>query len=502
MKLLAKLEKNRNTWILIGVSVLFFFLRFPSIIEPYWYGDEGIYEVVGQAMDHGELLYRNIWDNKPPLLYIVYALAHGNQPTVKAISLAIGIVSLIAFFLLAKKLLKKSSHSMLITILFVILFGTPLLEANIANAEDFILLPVLLAGLLIYSLVQQSKIKQHTTHNTQRTTFISGLLLGIAFLFKIVAIFDFAAFTLFLIMYDLPETLSWQAVKKLITKKIRPISYLLLGFLLPLLITIVYFATNNALTFFFQSVFFGNISYVGWENSLLGIPQGLLIGKTILLFLSLLFIIRQRKRFTRPALFVILWIVFSLYNIYFSGRPYTHYAIVLIPSFCLLVGLLFTTKKILTQAGITIGILLIIVMIWFQFSPNITWSFLYYQNAIQFITGQKSVNAYQTFFNPHVPRDYAIASFITTHTQPSQTVFIWGNDPQIYALSHKIPPIKYTVAYHVTENNALNQTQQIINKVYPKYIIVLKESQPLPFAIPLYIMRYSTSGATIYERSL
>ena len=176
MKLLAKLEKNRNTWILIGVSVLFFFLRFPSIIEPYWYGDEGIYEVVGQAMDHGELLYRNIWDNKPPLLYIVYALAHGNQPTVKAISLAIGIVSLIAFFLLAKKLLKKSSHSMLITILFVILFGTPLLEANIANAEDFILLPVLLAGLLIYSLVQQSKIKQHTNPGNMKSNKFNKLI--------------------------------------------------------------------------------------------------------------------------------------------------------------------------------------------------------------------------------------------------------------------------------------------------------------------------------------
>ena len=52
MKLLARLEKKPTTWLLILVCVVFALLRLPSLIEPYWYGDEGIYEVVGQAMSH------------------------------------------------------------------------------------------------------------------------------------------------------------------------------------------------------------------------------------------------------------------------------------------------------------------------------------------------------------------------------------------------------------------------------------------------------------------
>src|SRR5271154_4148144 len=114
MKFLAKLEKTKLCWWIIISCILFFFLRLPSLIEPYWYGDEGVYEVIGQAMNHGRLLYQGIWDNKPPLLYVVYALAQGDQPTVKIISLIIGLATVICFFFLSQKLFNKLKISLLI----------------------------------------------------------------------------------------------------------------------------------------------------------------------------------------------------------------------------------------------------------------------------------------------------------------------------------------------------------------------------------------------------
>src|SRR5581483_3733412 len=119
MNLLAKLEKTKILWWIIILCTFFFFLRFPSIIEPYWYGDEGIYEVVGLAMDHGHLLYRDIWDNKPPLLYVVYALAGGDQPTVKIYSIIAGLLSIIAFFILSEKILNRPRVSIIISALYV-----------------------------------------------------------------------------------------------------------------------------------------------------------------------------------------------------------------------------------------------------------------------------------------------------------------------------------------------------------------------------------------------
>ncbi|HXS15287.1 MAG TPA: hypothetical protein VN711_04105, partial [Candidatus Saccharimonadales bacterium] len=72
--LLLRLQKSSHFWFLLAASLVFFLLRFPSFFEPYWYGDEGIYEVIGYGLTHGRLLYQGIWDNKPPLLYLIYAI--------------------------------------------------------------------------------------------------------------------------------------------------------------------------------------------------------------------------------------------------------------------------------------------------------------------------------------------------------------------------------------------------------------------------------------------
>lgn len=198
MKLLAKLEKNKTFWCVFAICIFFIFLRLPSIIEPYWYGDEAVYEVIGQALSHGELLYHDIWDNKPPLLYVIYALFQGNQPEVKTFSLIIGLLSVVTFFFLAREIFTKFKLSILTTSLFALLFATPILEGNIANAEDFLLLPILLGGLIIY------KYKTKQTMSTPKSPWIAGILLGIAFLIKIVAVFDFAAFFIFLITFSGP----------------------------------------------------------------------------------------------------------------------------------------------------------------------------------------------------------------------------------------------------------------------------------------------------------
>ena len=73
MRLLARLERSIDAWFLIGISVVFFILRLPSLFEPDWYGDEGVYQVLGMGIKAGRLLYRDIFDNKPPFLYLLYS---------------------------------------------------------------------------------------------------------------------------------------------------------------------------------------------------------------------------------------------------------------------------------------------------------------------------------------------------------------------------------------------------------------------------------------------
>src|SRR3989304_5450298 len=64
----------KHEWLLV-VLLLVTLMRVPTLFEPYWYGDEGIYLTIGKAVSVGRELYKDIHDNKPPLLYVMAALA-------------------------------------------------------------------------------------------------------------------------------------------------------------------------------------------------------------------------------------------------------------------------------------------------------------------------------------------------------------------------------------------------------------------------------------------
>jgi MFS superfamily sulfate permease-like transporter len=65
---------NLPNW-LLGILALIFILRIPSFFEPYYYGDEMVYLTLGQGVRQGLTLYKDIHDNKPPLLYLTAAVA-------------------------------------------------------------------------------------------------------------------------------------------------------------------------------------------------------------------------------------------------------------------------------------------------------------------------------------------------------------------------------------------------------------------------------------------
>src|SRR6185369_9044095 len=97
-------------------------------------------EVLGFGMRHGRLLYQGIWDNKPPLLYLIYALFDGNQPYVRFFSYLVGLVAIYIFFALSRKLLENKIGTYIATAFFTIFLAIPLVEGNIANAENFMVL--------------------------------------------------------------------------------------------------------------------------------------------------------------------------------------------------------------------------------------------------------------------------------------------------------------------------------------------------------------------------
>ena len=484
MKLLKGLEKSIDFWFLITTSFVFFFLRLPSFFEPYWYGDEGVYEVLGFAVRHGRLLYQGIWDNKPPLLYLIYALFDGNQSYVRIFSCIVGLLSIYILFALSKLLFQNKKSVYISTAFFTIFLGLPLIEGNIANAENFMVLPILAGVYLLIRTIQEKKYRFLTVYS-------AGLFLGISFLIKVGGIFDLGTM-LCLLGFVL---FSWKI--KAILQIVKQVLILSFGFLTPFLIILGFFATKGILKIFIQSAFASNVSYVSYGNQFL-IPQGFLILKLLLLFAVILLVFVKKNSLSLAQLLIYLWIAFSLFNAFFSQRPYTHYMLTLLSSIALLIGLLFEKKWIL-HFLLFIGIFFLLFKnFWFYGKTT-----AYYENFLQFLTSSTTISAYQSFFDKGVPRDYAIADFLKSNVHRNQSVFLWTNSAQIYYLVNRLPLGRYTVAYHMTANTAtLQETAAVLRLTRPDFIVILPNAPDFPFSMTDYRLRVTIGDGLVYEKIL
>lgn len=481
---------------LLVICLVFFLLRLPSLYEPLWYGDEGIYEVIGSGLSQGRSLYTEITDNKPPLLYITYALFRGDQFAARLLSLFFGLGAIATFFLLAALLFKKNIPVFLTTICFSLLFATPLIEGNIANAENFMLLFVLLGGLIIY------RISTNFETPKKNLFMLAGLLVGIAFLYKIFALFDFLAFLAFLNIVLLYQSFSRSpsAILRAVKKCVLSIFPFIIGFLLPVVFTTLYFVFKGNLVEFLEQAFFSNINYVGYANTFI-IPQGFLILKTLLLVILLTFLFIKRHVFTKTELFIIIWLACSMYTAFFSQRNYTHYALATIPSLSLSLGLLFQKNKMRGGYFFIPVFSCFYLLVSFFHLYNIPKVVRYYDNFISYVAGSRDTTTYQSFFDSHVPRDYKIASYISSHLPKNGNVFIWGNSAQIYVLSRTLPPGRFTVAYHIQDNpKRLMETQAALEMNPPEILVVLTNASSYPYELTMYNKTLELPEATLYER--
>lgn len=460
-------------WVL-GILVLVFVLRIPSFFEPYSYGDEMIYMTLGQGVRQGAVLYQDLHDNKPPLLYLTAALS-GSLFWFKAALALFNIVSIVLFYKLTLKFFEKNKRAQkLSTFIFALLTTLPLLEGNIANAELFMVTPILLAFVLLLG-----------PHLSARKVFYSGVLFGLATLFKVPAAFELPVIVFFwLITEDLKK--DWKTI-------LKNTFLIASGFVLPILLTFAWYAWQGVLSEYISAAFLQNVGYLSSfrpgdvqksfvERNLPLLIRGFLVlaGMTSLYF--------SRKKLSKQFIFLSLWTLLALFAITLSERPYPHYLIQVVAPASLLLATFFAGKTF-EQVLVIFPLVLIFsapVIYRFWFYPTTS----YYVRFINFMTGRLNRSQYLSSFSSQLPRNYEIADFLVNSTTTRDQVFIWDEDsPAIYALSRRLPPIKYTVPYHVNDFSSRAEVAAALEKNPPKFII-LTSGNPFPELRKLIMMRY------------
>ena len=451
---------------LVGILALVLLLRIPSFFEPYYHGDEMIYLTLGQGIRQGLTLYSQIFDNKPPLLYLTAAIA-GNLFWFKVILTFWSLATVVTFWKLAK--------GKIATLIFALAITFPPLEGNTVNAELFMIFPTLLA---FYFLLSKNL--------TPNLLILSGALFGIATLFKMPAAFDLPI----IIVY-------WFFTKQ--KNLIKNSAYLFFGFFSPIVLTFIWYFFAGALPEYFRAAFLQNIGYLGSMKPSINIP---FFVRGAVLLAGLATIYSFRKKLSNNFILFCVWTLFSLFAVALSQRPYPHYLIQVAAPASFLLSMFFTEKN-REQAFAVIPLTLIFFVPFFYKFYNYG-TFAYYQRFVNFAVGKTNKDAYFKSFSVETPRNYEIANFLATSSSTNERVFVWDSDaPTIYALSRRLPPIKFTAPYHVADYSNKREVSKEINQNLPRFI-VLTDKFPLPEIMNLirekYILIAQIDDANIYSK--
>ncbi len=435
-----KSKLDFKIFILIFIYILLFL---PSLFEPISYGDECIYLTLGNAFRRGSVFYKDIHDNKPPLLYLTAALANGHLFWFRLISMAWNLIHLAIIYELVEKLTEKKWLPSLAGGLFI--FGYLIFEGQIANGETFMIMP---ASPAVY-LFWKNKEKL-----SRKLSLIIGLLFSLGFLYKIPVAFDFAGIVLAIFL-----------LKPSLTR-IKKLGFAVTGFAVPVILSIIYYSLNGAFTPYVRSALMQNIGYLSsWEGSnySLYIRFAILIGLTLGL-------IKYRRKISSKFLFFSLWFIYGLFGALLSGRPYPHYLIEIVPSLIILIALTID-KPQFKNAAVTLTAFFLLIFSYFYFSfwwyPIVP----YYKNFISYAVGKKTQQEYLNYWGDRTRNNYKTAKKIKELTTRKDRIFVWGEGSCLYALSRRLPPGRYTVNYHIYDFDGYNETAQAINEQKPKLIV-------------------------------
>jgi len=417
-----------------GVLAVAFALRLPSLAEPRWYRDEGIFAAVAGDLRHGGLLYADAWDNKPPLIFYTYAAIQalfGNGMVALHLVTTIVVLLTLAAVMAVGVRLYGRGPAVLAGGVFAVVMCTPVIEGNLALTETYMILPTTLAVLcVVYAQNQQDRSRPWAIAAV-------GVFISIAASYKQVAVFDGLAIAVYFCVTD--------------PRRMRAIALLSGGFAVPQVALAAYFLAAGALPDYWYAVV-GSLPLY----STLGPDEGPLLrlaGYLPALLLTAWLVHRHAEgarvdvRHLAP-----LWLGFAVAGATSSALPFPHYLQQAAPAFALTVGGLPLLVPEGRQERVILGVAAVLAAVLAasqfgearhrqQLSPS-----AYYRNYVSYQAGERGYQKYERFFDGGGESARDIAKAIR-EDGAGTTVYAWSELPWIYATGDLSNPTPYYTSF-------------------------------------------------------
>jgi hypothetical protein len=437
---------DRRWAVLIAVFALGLALRLPTFFRPLLSDDEAIYATTADALSRGDLLYRDVVDHKPPLIYHVYQAgfsALGAYNVHGAHVFVVLAVLVTASLLMAARRTNGDRGGLAAATLYLI-FSTTWhdYDALAANCELFVVAAQACAAwLLVRDRTRPAAGGKPALH------FAVGCLIGVAALFKYQGL-TFLGVSVGMLVWSYlvgklsPMRLVGFAICQIIGATVPAALYLGACALAGNAEATIYWfrfnfsyvaaglsGTEALVRATYRTALIGGVAIVAYALGLasaVGVVKGV-VGK-----------IRRGLRrdsdldVSPVSLLGLLWLVTSAIAVAAGGRFFGHYFHLVLAPLCLLAGPMLVD---LWKRGRAFRVVL---------------SFLSLGPALTFFALASVARPVAAAIDESDPAYDEVAARIAGLTSPDQRVFIWGNSPQLYVLARRPMGTRFSFCNYMT----------------------------------------------------
>ncbi len=448
--------------------LLAFALRYPSLYEPRWYGDEGIFSAIAQNIRDGRTLYADAWDNKPPLIYFTYAgiqWAFGTSVFALHLAATVAVLATQAVVMTIGAVLYGARRAVVAGALFAFAMGTPLLEGNLAMTETFMILPSSLA-VLVFVLAERRRDASLWWYGG------AGLLIGVAAGYKQVALFDGAAIGVMIWLTH--------------GRPMRAIGAFAGGVAVPVAASAVLFLAAGAFGAYWYAVAgsLGLYSELGAEGPFVRFAGYLPA------LMATAWLVRRRTLGEELALesFPVLWLGFALAGTTSSSFPFPHYLQQAVPACALAIvgNPLRLERDELARALLGVTGLLVVAVVFGQFALAFRERrqldpIDYYRTFASHRWGTMSDQDYDYYFDGKVIAVNDIVAYMK-RDGAGTSLYTWSELPWIYAAGGFTNPARYYTSFlGEVVPDAKREILRDLDADPPVYIVVSDDTYA-PFA--------------------
>ena len=483
---------------LIAVLALTFYLRllyFGQIID----ADVGNLGYLAWRMAEGEILIDLEGPGKPPLYFMLYAvfirLFGASVLGLKMFGTIFVLMAVLAVYWLANQAYGKKV-GLLAALLFGVFSSGPMVEGGTVNLETVMHLPYVLAIGFFLKASMSGQLRWY---------FLAGLCAALATLVKQVGGILFFVF----LSYGIGER--WSK-KDLFSLKQWLYRYLLVGAgaLLPVIGVIsFYYFHGYTLNQLYDSMLGSNLGYIQraheytsvliyFASSMKGIlpENGLLWLGTMFAAAYLGWRIWRNRGKARDRI-LLWWAFWSFAVLWVTGTFYAHYFLQIIAPFSVLtaygIGASWKWAKSLSSLSrfVAKGVwtILLVIMVIFFIKTDYKY-FFSYTPVEQTMFQYKALNRLIDVYGIYNVVQQQIAFHILAHSDPTETIYVWGIAPQIYFLAQRKAATRYRTNFNMSPlvtDNSLKALQtyaptvmEEIRKSPPAYIVQIFRLEDFP----------------------